>query len=145
MDHSVEVALKGTEFKHVVDTLFEPVKQKYGLKKVDIEVLYHLNKYRDFTTPTDIHNRLKINKGHISQAIDTLTSKGFIVATPNPKDKRSMHYSVTDEASEVIEEIMDIKTSFEEKVFAGISKEEIETYKKISCKIMKNIYKILEE
>ena len=96
MDEKVEVVLKGNEFTRVMQNTFDNIKKKYDLKKVDIEVLLYLSTSKEQNTPTDIHSRMKINRGHISQSIDRLIKKGYLIAAPDADDRRSMHYSVSE-------------------------------------------------
>lgn len=139
MDERIEIALKGSEFKRVLENHFERIKRKYNLKKVDIEVLYYLSEYEEDNTPTDIHRRLKINRGHVSQAIDSLIKKEYIIALPDSDDRRCMHYTVSEDAKGIIEEIKTLKRDFDMEIFNGITEEEVDFYKKITYKIMKNL------
>lgn len=139
IDERVEIALKGNEFKRVLENSFEHIKKEYDLKLVDIEVLFYLSKCRGDNTPTDIYKNHRINKGHISQAIDTLLKKGYIEALPDADDRRSMHYSVNDKACQVIREIEAERQQFEERILDGITEEEISAFQKVTYKILENI------
>lgn len=142
MDNRVEITLKGNEFKRVLDNYLETVKKHYSLKKVDMEVLLYLSECGDKNTPTDTYKYLGLNRGHVSQAIDALIEKGYIQPVADLSDRRIMHYIVTESALEVRTKIAALKKDFEEKVFAGISQNEINEYKRISLKILENLKKM---
>lgn len=143
MDEQLEIALKGGDFKRLIDTQFDEIKKKYGLKKVEIEVLFFLSKCGNENTPTDITNRLNLNRGHVSQAIDALLKRQLIAATADEQDRRCMHYTITTSAVAVIDKIAAAKKRMDEQILKGITEEELELYKKISEKMVKNIREII--
>lgn len=139
MDENIEIALKGGEFKRLLEYQFNIIKSTYGLKKVDIDVLFFLSNCNSENTPTDIYKRLRLNRGHVSQAIDALMKKGYLVAMPDSEDRRSIHYTVSEQAKEVIAEIAFLRQNLEAHIFQGISEQEVALYKDITAKILKNI------
>lgn len=143
MDEQLEMALKGSSFKHLMESRFTRIKTDYDLKKVDIEVLYFLSNCKEKNTPTDIYKKLGLNRGHVSQAIDSLCRRELIIAVPDQKDRRYMHYMVSDKAGEIIEQIAEIKQELDRQIFKGITEEEILAYKKTTEKIFKNMQQLL--
>lgn len=143
VDEQLEIALKGGDFKRLIDTQFDEIKKKYGLKKVEIEVLFFLSKCGNENTPTDITNRLNLNRGHVSQAIDALLKRQLIAAVADEQDRRCTHYTITTNAVAVIDEIATAKKRMDEQILKGITEEELEFYKKISEKMVKNIREII--
>jgi DNA-binding MarR family transcriptional regulator len=143
MDEQLEIVLKGGDFKRLLDMQLDEIKKKYDLKKVEIEVLFYLSKCGEQNTPTDVTNRLNLNRGHVSQAIDALLKRKFVTATADINDRRSMHYTITSDAEAVIEDIAAKKKEMDAQILKGISKKEVETYKKISEKMIKNIRDML--
>lgn len=144
MEEQIETTLNGGEFKRLLKQQFSRIKEKYGLKKVEIEVLYFLSRNKEKNTPTDIHCHLKMNKGHISQAIDSLYKKEYIVATTDKEDRRIVHYSVTDQAKETVEDISAIKKEVDDTIFKGITGQEMEVFRVVIKKIENNIREMME-
>lgn len=143
MDEQIEIALKGGEFKHLLESRFIEIRKKYDLKKVDIEVLFFLSKCEDDNTPTDIYRHLRLNRGHVSQAIDYLCRRNLIVAIPDKDDRRYMHYKISGRAEEIIREIASVRECIDKQIFKGISEEELVLYKQITEKIYFNIREML--
>jgi DNA-binding MarR family transcriptional regulator len=54
-----------------------------------------------------------------------------------------MHYTITDNAIPIIDEISDVKNKMEAQILKGITQEELDIYKKITKKMMKNIRELL--
>jgi DNA-binding MarR family transcriptional regulator len=145
MDEQLEIALKGSDFKHLVDKQFEEIKKKYDLKKVDIEVLFFLSKCGNENTPTDITKRLNLNRGHVSQAIDNLLKRQLINAVADEKDRRCMHYTITAKAVSLIDEIANVKKEMDQQILQGITEEELAVYKRISDRMTKNIRELIKK
>ncbi len=143
MDGQLELTLKGGNFKRLMESRFSVIKKEYHLKKVDIEVLYYLSESTDGNTPTDIYRKLKLNRGHVSQAIDNLYRRKLIIAVPDKGDRRYTHYLVSDSAGTIIEEIAKIKRELDQQIFKGISQEEMAAYQKTTGKICRNIQELL--
>lgn len=143
MDEQLEIALKGGDFKRLIDAQFDEIKKKHDLKKVEIEVLFFLSKCGNENTPTDIAKRLNLNRGHVSQAIDALLKREFIAAVADEQDRRCMHYTITPNAVSVIDEIANAKKEMDLQILKGITEEELELYKKISDKMIKNIRQLI--
>jgi DNA-binding MarR family transcriptional regulator len=143
MDEQLEIALKGGDFKRLVDTQFDEIKKKYGLKKVEIEVLFFLSKCGKENTPTDITKRLNLNRGHVSQAIDILLKRQFITAVADEQDRRCTHYTITGDAVFLIDEIASVKKKMDKQILKGITEEELAVYKRVSDKMMKNIRELI--
>lgn len=139
MDEKLEVALKGEEFKRILESQFADIKQKYDLKTVDIEILLYLSYCKDENTPSDIFRHIRINKGHISQGIDNLIAKGYIEPSHDLQDRRVTHYKINDSAREVLDAVIPLKRNLEEKILNGLTSEEISLYRTITIKILKNM------
>lgn len=139
MNDDVKIVLRGNEFKRVFENRFDAVKKKYGVKKVDIEVLLYLRDHEEKNTPTDVFRNLGLNRGHVSQALDNLIKKGFVNAIPDSHDRRIMHYVVSDDAKSVVKDIDEVRIEFEEKMMEGISQHDLEIYKQVAVKIVENL------
>lgn len=143
MDEKMEVALKGEEFKRLLDNRFTEIKHEYGLKTVDIEILMYLSHCSKENTPSDIFRRIRINKGHISQGIDNLIRMGYVSVVSDNQDRRVVHYMLNDSSQEVIDAVVPIKRDMEDKLLQGLTATEIQQYKDITGKILRNIEAML--
>lgn len=143
MDGQIESILQGGQFKKLLDEQSAELRRKYDLKKAELEILYFLSRCNGHNTSTDIHYQLTMNRGHISQAVDSLCRRSFIAAIPDKDDRRYIHYEVLDSAKEIIEEMTKRREEVNSAIFDGISHEELDTFRSVSLKIKKNIEKLL--
>lgn len=143
MDGQLELMLSGSQFKKLLDEQVAEIRKKYNMKKAELDIIYFLAKNGEQNTSTDIHNYLMMNKGHISQAVESLCSRHFLVAIPDKQDRRYIHYKVTQNAKEIIDELIHIRTAMTEAIFEGVTAEELTAFKQIAKKVSDNIKKML--
>lgn len=143
MDEQIEVILRGGLFRKLMDERAMFLREKYDMKRAELEILYFLSKNETQNTSTDIRKHLLMNKGHISQAVESLCERNYLIAVPDKEDRRYIHYILTKEAHSMVEEIISNRTALTEAVLEGISSEELQVFKSVSKKISRNIEKLL--
>ncbi|MGN1168088.1 MAG: MarR family winged helix-turn-helix transcriptional regulator [Lachnospiraceae bacterium] len=143
MDKQVETILQGGKFKKLMDEQSIELRQKYDMKKAELEILYFLSRCGDHNTSSDIHSQLMMNRGHISQAVDSLCRRRYIIAVPDKNDRRYIHYIVQDSAQEIVAEMAKRREEMNQQILAGISDEELRVFREVSLKIKNNIEKLI--
>ncbi len=138
MDDILNTLFLGRKFKALLKHSYEPVRKKYDLKQVEIEVLSYLAIFNDATS-TDVYRGLNLNKGHVSQATIHLQENDLIELHINPNDKRSATYSLTEKGYSVYSEIMQIYNQILSTLFRQISEKEKGQFLLVSDKVLKNI------
>lgn len=145
MESQVEALLRGGQFKQILENYVGGLKIKYGLKRTEIEVLYYLSRSGEHNTAKDITLALRMNKGHISQTTESLCQKGYVSASKDGNDYRIVHYTITENAKYVAEEIDIAIDRLYMALFAGISEEDQETLKRVAAQMACNVSHILQD
>lgn len=143
MDERIEVILRGSQFKKILEDEVLELRKKYGLKQAELEIINFLSCSGENNTSTDIHRHLLMNRGHISQAVDGLIKHGYLRSVPDEKDRRYIHYFLTDAALPVAEAIQKTQEEVTRMIFDGFSQEEIEMFQALARKMAKNMEKLL--
>ena len=143
MDTRMEAMLQGGPFKKLLEEQIAELRQKYDMKKAELEILYFLSKCGSHNTSKDIHYQLMMNKGHISQAVDSLCKRHYIIATPDQQDRRYIHYQLSDSAQQIVEKMAKKRLEMDRRIVEGISEEDLEIFRAVSEKIRKNIEKMI--
>ena len=143
MDKQMESILQVGQFKKLLDVQSAELRQKYDMKKAELEILYFLSRCGGHNTSKDIHAQLMMNRGHISQAVDSLCRRRYIVAIPDQNDRRYIHYEILDSAKEIVAEMAKRREEMNRQILKGISKEELEIFREVSLKIKNNIEQII--
>ena len=138
MNDCLNTLFLGRKFKNLIKQSFAPIRKKYGLKQVEIEVLNYLAS-NPGATSTDVYRELNLNKGHVSQSTIHLQAKNLIELHINPNDKRSATYSITNKGHDVYNEIVKIHDDVVSKLFNDMSEKEKNAFFDSSCKVINNI------
>ena len=143
MDRQIDIILQGGQFKKLLEEQSAELRQKYDMKRAELEILYFLSRSGEHNTSTDIHRQLMMNRGHISQAVDNLCKRKYITAIPDKNDRRYIHYVVSEQAGELISEMTKRREEMNRKILSGISEEELKIYRKVAEKIKENIGELI--
>ena len=143
MDVQIESFLHGGKFKRLQEDRIIELRRKYNMKKAELEVLYFLSRCGTHNTSTDIRYQLMMNKGHISQAVNSLCEKQLLTAEPDQNDRRYVHYKVSESAKEIIAEMTKNREKMNQQILEGISEEELNIFKEVAEKIVRNIEKLI--
>lgn len=143
MDKQIETMLQGGEFKRLLEEQSAELRQKYGMKRAELEILYYLSHCGQHNTSTDIHQQLMMNRGHISQAVDHLCKKKYIIAIPDQQDRRYVHYEITESANELISELTRRRKEIDQHILKDISEEELQIFCKVFEKMRKNMRELI--
>lgn len=87
----------------------------------------------------DLEKVEKITHPAMTGIIQRLESKGFIICTPSPRDKRYKKISCTDKTTDIHKMIDIMDEQLLAELCQGLSQEEIDTYVRITKHIISNI------
>lgn len=139
LDHSVENILRGRRMKRMVETYSNEIRNQYGLKQVELDILYFIAKSEKEVTSTEICNKLFLNKGQVSKAMMNLVDGGFLVSTPDKADKRVVWFKSTKVTEKIVTAFEQQQKEIGKLICEGISKEELDVFCKVSCKMLHNM------
>ena len=104
--------------------LFGSVCAKYGLTRTEMLVLLFLGKDVCHDTATDIVQKLKITKSHVSASVRDLEERGYIRGFYEGKNRRTIHLQLCDKAEDIIKAGQTVQDEFLSVIFSGFSEEE---------------------
>ncbi len=122
----------------------DPLCRSYGLTKTELDVILFLHNNPGLDRAVDIVNVRQIAKSHVSLSVTNLEERGFLYRVYDPADRRTAHLKLTDQALPVAEEGNRIQQVFFNRIFAGISQEELALWRRILEKVSSNILSMEE-
>ena len=143
MDTQIDIILQGGQFKKLLEEQSTELREKYNMKRAELEILYFLSKCGTHNTATDIYHQLMMNRGHISQAVDSLCRKNYLIAIPDKNDRRYIHYEISDFAKELVTEMTSRREALNSMILKGVSEEELKVFREVSEKIRNNINELV--
>lgn len=138
MDSDFETLLNGQQFKKLYDKRSNRITEKYGLHKIEMEILLFLKK-RQLDTARDIAETKYFSKAHISHAIEHLMECGYIKGQPDEQDRRCVHLILTEEAEPVCEELAGLRMEIMNIIYRNITEEEKEVLLRVARRIAHNM------
>ena len=84
-----------------------------------------------------------MQKGNVSQAVETLVKKNLVKRRQDVEDRRKIHLSLTEESEAIVRTVEEVNRRFQATVFDGIAQEEMETFSAINLRIMQNAQRAL--
>jgi MarR family transcriptional regulator, 2-MHQ and catechol-resistance regulon repressor len=143
MNHNLEILLDGQQFKRIYERKFNQVSEKYGLTKLEIEIILFLENNTENDTAKDIVELLLFSKSHVSKAIASLVSSGYVVAKPDESDRRCIHLILSDSACQVVAEAKEMRENLVDILFEGVTPAEKGIMDAVAGKIVRNIKEVL--
>lgn len=131
--------------KKAYDGLWEGIQEKYGLTRVEIDVIAFLRNNPDCDTASSIVEFRRIAKSHVSGAVESLTDRGWLTKEQDTRDRRCTHLRLTDDADAAAEEITARQKEFSAALRDGISEEELAAFGELLQKLTENARKLTEE
>lgn len=130
-------------FKRKVDKKMQEKGIDMGLTPVQLRVLGEI-RHLESTGVEEINQRdlekvEKITHPAMTGIIQRLESKGFIICTTSPRDKRYKKITCTDKVSDVHKMIDEMDAELLNELCKGLSQEEIDAYVRITQHIIKNV------
>lgn len=127
------------------DMLFDTVALRNELTTVEVKLLHYLSLPHEKCTYKEMAKILNISRSTLALALTKLQGKAMILAKQSEEEKESgvKEYMVTEEADSILSEILFANNDFEQIVYEGFTKEEIELYERLEEKRRENIQKAL--
>lgn len=145
IEEQIQVILRGGQFRQLTELYFAHIKEQYGLKRIELEILYYLSQEGEYNTAVDVCRGLRANKGQVSQAMDSLGKKGCLQAHQDTKDRRYVHFILQESAFEIIEQLSGEFQRMNKAIFEGFDQKELMEFKAMMSRVGRNMDRILQQ
>lgn len=141
MERRVEIFLNGIRFRKLFEKEYSPIRKKYDLCRIDLEILTYLEDAGEYNTSKNIVDTGFFTKGHVSQSLSRLQEKGLVDTEQDKQDRRLYHLYLTEKSRDIVKEVHQVQEHIYRIVFHDVSAEELRLLSKIAAKITDNIQK----
>ena len=124
--------------------LLEPICKKWDLTRNELDVILFLANNPAYDRAVDIVNHRGLSKSHVSMSINSLESRGLLLRTPDPKDRRTVHLQLTDKAREITDVGCRVQKQFMDYLHQGVTEEQLELMRLFAERVYENIQNIEE-
>lgn len=111
---------------------------KLGLTRSEVLVLYRLHAEGQ-QRASQVAQSLSITTGGLTGITDKLVRGGYITRKRDDKDRRVVYLTITKKGNEALKSMYASRKEFIDKLFHGVSKEEITQLREVTNKILTNL------
>lgn len=125
--------------KKAYDAMWDETTEKYGLTRVEVDVLAFLANNPEHDAAHQIVEYRKIAKSHVSKAVDSLLARELLTAEKDANDRRCNHLALTEKSREIVHEILEKQREYSEKLTENMSERELSTLLALMKKLADNL------
>lgn len=146
------IMLKKT--RKLLEEKLKVVRKDCDLKSIDIQILYYIQLAEDYSAKenkkaeikmADISERMDINKGQLSTALERLVTNKYLESTISKTDKRVTYYKLSSNGKNVGELCKQYLYEFNKQIMSEVTEEELQIFKKVFLVYLSGIKNKLEE
>lgn len=143
------IPLNPWEHQNAIKTLYsrcvEPVCEKHGLTRIELDILLFLANNPLFDTASDIVQIRYLSKSQVSAAIGLLEKRNFLKKCFAETNRKTAHLEICKEAENAVQDGKAAQERFLQIIFRGIPEEEMEAMKRANIQMLDNIHNYLKE
>ena len=117
---------------------------KYDLSLIEANIISFLYNNPGKDTAGDIVELRMLSKGNVSQGVELLAGKGFLLRSQDKEDRRKVHLRLSDAVQPVTKELKLEKQKFQEAFFDGFTEEDKKMLEELNRRVMENTKKALK-
>jgi len=125
----------------VHDKFCEKISTQYGLTNLELNILFFLKSNCGLDTARDMSEKLHLSKSNISDAVDSLTKKGYLMGVQDENDRRYIHLKLKEEADNILENAFKIHEEFIKSITKDISQEKLDIAREVLEQLLTNAIK----
>ncbi|MFR5857195.1 MAG: MarR family winged helix-turn-helix transcriptional regulator [Bacilli bacterium] len=126
------------KIKDSCDDEIESIAKNLKLTKPEVDILIFLVNNKE-NRGCDICDFRGFSKSYVSKAVNKLLKRGYITIKQDEKDKRYQHIIINAKAKKTIKIINNNQKEIINRMFKGISEEELNNFKLVINKISQNL------
>ena len=120
----------------------DPICRQWDLTRNELDVILFLHNNPEFDRASDVALRRGMAKSHVSLSVTSLEAKGLLSRRPDPEDRRTIHLELRGDALDIARQGREAQLAFFEKIYAGLTQEEINAWTHVVEKVSENIHNL---
>lgn len=125
--------------KRLYDQYLEPVADRHGIARIELDILLFLANNPGFDTAADIVRRRRLTKSHVSGAVHSLAAQGYLERSFDAGNRKSVHLRCRETAGGIIRDGQTAQRKFVNQIFLGFTREEKRETVRLFEKVVRNL------
>ncbi len=142
MSRTTEYLMNIRRIIKIQEALLKEVCQEFNLTLTEATVITFLHNNPGKDTAADIVELRMLQKGNVSQAVDSLVKKDLLEREQDQNDRRKIHLHLTKGADPMIASMGGLWEKFSQELFKGISREEMQSFDQVNEQMKYNMQRI---
>lgn len=142
MSRTTEYLMNIRRIIKIQEALLKEVCQEFNLTLTEATVITFLHNNPGKDTAADIVEFRMLQKGNVSQAVDSLVKKDLLEREQDQNDRRKIHLHLTKGADPMIASMGGLWEKFSQELFKGISREEMQSFDQVNEQMKYNMQRI---
>ena len=115
------------------------IADKHGVSTMEVAILNFLYNNPDTDTAKDFASFAHISKSCISEAIESLTRRGFLIGNQDATDRRYIHLEIQEAAESLVKDSLVMQQEFINTVLRGFDENEVKLLDELLDRVAENI------
>ncbi|MEA4900299.1 MarR family transcriptional regulator [Desulfitobacterium sp.] len=117
---------------------FEKRLNIYNITRTQWIALYYIS-INEIVTQKQLADKMSLKEPTVVRLLDKMEALGWVIRENSEKDKRAKLLKLTEKGQKIETEMLDVAEKFRNDVISGITPEELDNYKSVLDKMLKNI------
>ena len=113
--------------------------EKFDISYIDFALIMFFANNKDKTTAKEFCERRDFKANVVSLHVDKLAKEGYLERECHSTDRRKINLSITNKCDKIIKEGHKMQNEFFSKIVNGLSKEELDAFRKSMITILDNV------
>lgn len=144
MKRAEDMLIVARSITKLYEQYVDEIRKEKQLSYIEIAILIFLSNNPSQDTAKDIARTHMLQKGNVSQGVESLIKKNYLKRIPDQNDRRLIHLSLTNYSSSLIEEIEERRTRLMNTIFKGFTNDELVLFTDLNKRIHINTQTALE-
>lgn len=129
--------------KEAYDHTLDPVAQRWGLTRMELDLLLFLHNNTDHATAAEAVRLRQWTKSHVSAAVHALKTRGLLSAQHPEGNRKTLRLTLLPTAGPILQEGREAQRTFFQTMRRGFTRSEEQALESISEKIARNVRDII--
>ena len=144
MSLTLDYLMGSSRFRRLCDRQREEAAGRFGLKRIELDVLLFLANNAPCDTARDMAELRGLAKSNISTAVESLMVGGYLTARVDEQDRRLTHLSLTEKAGPAVREGQQMQQELFARLLRGVSPEDRAALERVGETMGENLKEVLE-
>lgn len=129
--------------KEAYDRALDPVAQRWGLTRMELDLLLFLHNNPDHATAAEAVRLRQWTKSHVSAAVHALKARGLLSAQHPEGNRKTLRLTLLPTAGPILQEGREAQRAFFQAMRRGFTRSEEQALESILEKIARNVRDII--